>query len=83
MENADLQYVRTQMVEGETPPRSVQGFSHWLRVNLFATPVDAALTLFGLAIVAWFLPSMIQWLFVNAAWTGSCLLYTSPSPRDS
>lgn len=34
MENADLQYVRTQMVEGESPPRSVQGLSHWLRVNL-------------------------------------------------
>ncbi|ACD72240.1 MULTISPECIES: hypothetical protein [Brucella] len=42
MENADLQYVRTQMVDGEAPPRSVQGISHWLRVNLFATPVDAA-----------------------------------------
>lgn len=71
MENTNLQYVRTQMVEGETPPRSVQGFSHWLRVNLFATPTDAALTIFGLAIVAWFLPPMIQWLFINAAWTGT------------
>ncbi|MFD1197519.1 amino acid ABC transporter permease [Brucella gallinifaecis] len=71
MENSDLQYVRTQMADSETPPRSVQGLSHWLRVNLFATPVDAALTIFGLAIVAWFLPPMIQWLFVNAAWTGA------------
>ena len=47
MENADLQYIRTQMVDSEKPPRSVQGFSHWLRVNLFASPTDAALTIFA------------------------------------
>ncbi|URQ76396.1 MAG: amino acid ABC transporter permease [Candidatus Ochrobactrum gambitense] len=71
MENANLQYIRTEMVDGEKPPRSVQGFSHWLRVNLFASPTDAALTIFALFLLVWFLPSALQWLFINAVWSGT------------
>lgn len=71
MQENNLQYVRKDMVAGEAPPSSVQGVGHWLRVNLFATPVDAALTILGLLLIGWFLPSVIQWLFINAAWTGT------------
>ncbi len=71
MEENNLQYVREHMVAGETPPGSVHGIGYWLRVNLFATPVDSVLTIFGLLLLGWFLPSVIQWLFINAAWTGS------------
>ncbi len=29
------------------------------------------MTILGLLLVAWFLPPIIQWLFINAAWTGT------------
>ncbi len=71
MENTDLRYVRAQMAAEEAPPRSVQGPAHWLRTNLFATPFDAVLTILALLLLAWALPMAIQWLFVNAVWTGT------------
>lgn len=71
MQENNLQYVRSHMVAGEAPPSSVQGIVPWLRVNLFATPMDAVLTIFGLLLLGWFLPSVIQWLFINAVWSGT------------
>lgn len=29
------------------------------------------MTIFGLVLVVWFVPPIIEWLFINAAWTGT------------
>ena len=71
MQNTDLQYVRTQMVAGEAPPKSAYGMGHWLRSNLFSSPINIALSILAVLLVGWLLPPLFKWLFVNAVWTGS------------
>ncbi len=66
----NLSFVRTEMLQGQTPPLGERGAIRWMRINLFATPLDSALTLLAILALAWFLPSMINWLFVNAVWSG-------------
>ncbi len=66
----NLSFVRTEMLQGQTPPLGERGIVRWMRTNLFATPLDTALTLLAILVLAWFLPGMINWLFVNAVWSG-------------
>ncbi len=66
----NLSFVRTEMLQGQTPPLGERGIVRWMRTNLFATPLDTALTLLAILALAWFLPGMINWLFVNAVWSG-------------
>ncbi|MEK1889162.1 MAG: amino acid ABC transporter permease [Phyllobacterium sp.] len=66
----NLSFVRTEMLQGQTPPLGERGIIRWIRINLFATPYDTVLTLFAILVIAWFLPGMIKWLFVNAVWSG-------------
>ena len=66
----NLSFVRTEMLQGQTPPLGERGIVRWMRTNLFATPLDTALTLLAILALAWFLPGIINWLFVNAVWSG-------------
>lgn len=67
----DLSYVRTEMAAIEKPPRGQRGPGAWMRRNLFATPMDTALTLLGLLLVAFILPPFLNWAFFGAVWTGT------------
>jgi general L-amino acid transport system permease protein len=58
------------MIEASAPPIAEGGIVHWLRQNLFATPKDMVLTIIAALALAWLLPPAIQWLFLDAAWTG-------------
>lgn len=71
MSATDFAYVRQTLEQPQPPPSSQHGPIHWLRRNLFASPTDTILTLFGLLVVAYFLPPAIRWLFVDAQWTGT------------
>ncbi len=64
-------FVRTEDEAVLPPPMRTSGLVFWARTNLFATPLDTALTLFGLALLAWFVPPLFRWLFVTAQWTGT------------
>lgn len=66
----NVSYVRTEMLEGQTPPLGERGIVRWMRINLFATPFDSALTILAILLLAWFLPGLINWLFINAVWAG-------------
>jgi general L-amino acid transport system permease protein len=66
----NLSFVRTEMLQGQTPPLGERGIIRWMRTNLFATPLDSALTILAILLLAWFLPGLINWLFVNAVWAG-------------
>ncbi|MBP0656493.1 hypothetical protein J8J20_21720, partial [Mycobacterium tuberculosis] len=70
MADNNLSFVRTEMLQGQTPPLGERGIVRWIRINLMATPVDAALTVFALFLLVWFVPPMINWLFVQASWSG-------------
>jgi len=71
MQEHDMAFVRTEMAAVEPPPRRISGVGHWLRTNLFATPRDTVLTVLALLFVGYTLPSLIDWAFIQAAWTGS------------
>ncbi len=68
---ADTAYVRAEEAPRLPPPPGSLGAWGWLRANFFATPGSAALTAFGVLILVWLLPPLIDWAFVNAVWTGS------------
>jgi len=52
-------------------PSNTKGIIHWLKDNLFSTPLNVALTLLGLAILFWILPPFIKWAYIDANFTGS------------
>jgi len=63
-------FVRGEIIGPSVPPINESGLFFWLKKNLFATPKDTILTLIGLLLIGWFLPPVINWLFIDAAWTG-------------
>jgi general L-amino acid transport system permease protein len=70
-------FVRTEDHPALPPPANTHGLVHWLRTNLFASPVDAAMTLFAAALLIWFVPPLFKWLFIDAQWTGTDRTYCS------
>ncbi len=71
MDEHDMNWVRTEMVLAEAPPRFQAGPVAWVRKNLFASPVDATLTVLAALALAWALPNILNWLFVDAVWVGA------------
>ncbi|PLP58591.1 amino acid ABC transporter permease [Mesorhizobium loti] len=70
MTQTDLSWVRTEMAQAMPAPAGERGLVAWVRKNLFASVGDTILTLLGLLLVAMILPSIINWAFVQAQWTG-------------
>ena len=66
-----ITYVRDRFLEQEKPPASEKSAFAWIRNNLFASWKDGILSLITLAALVYFLPGLINWLFVSAVWTGS------------
>ncbi|MGR6430938.1 amino acid ABC transporter permease [Rhizobium sp. PAMB 3174] len=71
MATNNLAFVRRDMAPAQPAPSSVVGPVHWIRENLLATPKDVVLTIVALALLAYILPGIIDWLLINAVWTGS------------
>jgi general L-amino acid transport system permease protein len=71
MSTKTLSYVRGDMIAPEPPPISTSSASGWIRTNLLATPKDVVLTIVAIALLAFALPGIINWLFINASWFGS------------
>jgi len=71
MDEHDLSWVRTEMALAQAAPSSQVGPGAWVRRNLFATPVDAVLTILAALVVAYFLPMILNWLLFSAQWTGT------------
>lgn len=64
-------YVRTVESPTLAPPFTEKGSVAWVRKNLFATPLDSLLSVVALLFLAWLLPPLIRWLFIDAQWTGT------------
>ncbi|RUM25238.1 amino acid ABC transporter permease [Rhizobium vallis] len=63
-------FVRTAILAPEPPPSGEKGAVAWLRRNLLATPKDIVLTVLALVFLTWALFHAIDWLFVQAVWSG-------------
>lgn len=51
-------------------PDMSTGVGGWLRVNLFSTPGNSLLTLFGVVILLVTIPPLLRWAVFNASWLG-------------
>jgi len=71
MSTSNQAFVRTNFIDAEPAPRSESGPLAWIRKNLLATPKDVVLTALAVALLAWALPHVINWLFIQAVWTGT------------
>jgi general L-amino acid transport system permease protein len=71
MSVANTPFVRTAILTAEPPPPGERGAVAWVRRNLLATPKDILLTVLAIAVLAWVVPQLIDWLFIQAVWTGS------------
>ncbi|CAN7343924.1 amino acid ABC transporter permease [Rhizobium sp. LjRoot254] len=67
----DISYVRHEFVPPEKAPLSDSTVIGWARKNLFASVTDSIMTLAAIAVLLYFLPGLINWLFVSAVWTGT------------
>lgn len=67
----DTVFVRRDFLEPEAPPPSLGGIPGWVRTNLFSSPFNIAISLSMLLLLAWALPPLIRWLFIDAVWTGA------------
>ncbi|TIO69574.1 MAG: amino acid ABC transporter permease, partial [Mesorhizobium sp.] len=70
MQEHGMSWVRTEMALAQSAPPGERGAYAWVRKNLTASVGDTILTILGIAIVAWILPQVINWAFINAVWTG-------------
>ena len=64
-------YVRTDEAPRMAPPVSETGAIGWVRQNLFDSVGNAIMTVVGIAMLALILPPTINWLFIDAVWTGT------------
>ncbi|MBN9074448.1 MAG: amino acid ABC transporter permease [Rhizobiales bacterium] len=67
----DSRFVRDVMLTAEPPPLRQRGFPVWIRHNLFASTTDSLVTLVCILALAYVVPTLLNWLFIQAAWTGS------------
>jgi general L-amino acid transport system permease protein len=58
-------------VETREAPSNSKGMMYWLRSNLFATPLNSAMTVLGIAFLLWIIPPFIQWSIIDANFAGS------------
>ena len=68
--DAPLHFVRTESLESMPPPRLMRGPLAWIRENLFSGPFNTALTLFSLYIIYLIGPPLLNFLLLDAVWTG-------------
>src|SRR2546429_273921 len=63
-------YVRRLLMDAQPAPITMTGPIGWLRANLFSSPLNTALTLLGILLVAWVVPPFAKFLVIDATWTG-------------
>jgi general L-amino acid transport system permease protein len=66
-----LFYLRRIPAERLAPPAARAGVFGWLRANLFSSPANIALTLVCVLLIAWAVPSLLQFFLIDAVWSGA------------
>ncbi len=64
-------YVRNTPVDAMPPPPATTGVLGWLRANLFSSIPNTILTLATFAFLLWFIPPIIEFMFIDAVWSGA------------
>ena len=77
---SQVQFLRQAPAAILPPPASRAGVFGWLRVNLFSSPFNIALTLVAILFIAWIVPPLIRFLLIDATWSGADREACIPSP---
>ncbi|MCX7287640.1 MAG: amino acid ABC transporter permease [Rhodobacterales bacterium] len=68
----DKHFARSEMLPPLPPPLTERGVVKWLRENLFSTPFNIALTLFGILVLWWLVSTSLPW-WLNSVWVADSL----------
>lgn len=68
----DLHFSRSEMLPPQAPPITERGAVKWMRENLFSTPLNAVLTLLGLAAIYALVAASLPW-WLNSVWNAESL----------
>jgi general L-amino acid transport system permease protein len=68
---AESAFVRRATIPPQPPPTKMTGALGWLRDNLLSTPFKIALTILIVLPLAWAIPELIKFLFLDAVWSGT------------
>jgi general L-amino acid transport system permease protein len=68
---AQVVFVQRSRVAALPPPPEMRGLRGWLRANLFSSPFNIALTGITLALLYWIVSSALDFLILDAVWSGS------------
>lgn len=63
-------FVRTEMLDELPAPSNSKGLVHWLRTNLFSSPLNTILTLLAVYIVYKIVPPIVDFGLVSSVWEG-------------
>jgi general L-amino acid transport system permease protein len=64
-------YVRMAPAPIMAPPAATIGPLGWMKANLFSSPVNTAMTVLIVLVIAWAVPPLVDFLFVDAVWSGT------------
>jgi general L-amino acid transport system permease protein len=64
-------YVQAQSLEQQPAPSGTKGAVHWLRSNLFSSPVNTLLTLVALYLIMTTVPALVKFYLIDAVWSGA------------
>ncbi|MFN3613980.1 MAG: amino acid ABC transporter permease [Rubrimonas sp.] len=71
--NKNIAFVSDRFYESEPPPPNTVGVVGWARENLFSSPMNAFLTVVSLAIIAIYLPALLDWAVFKSVWNAGSL----------
>ncbi len=60
-----------ELKQAKPAPSSTKGVIHWLKDNLFSSPLNAFMTLLGIYFLYLIIPPFIQWAYTDANFVGT------------
>jgi general L-amino acid transport system permease protein len=67
----EIAFVQSASQDPLPPPMSHSGAFGWIRENLVSGPTNIALTILSVLLIAWIVPPLIKFLFIDAVWSGT------------
>ena len=64
-------FVRGTPIDAMPAPVAMTGVIGWMRASLFAGPLNTILTILTVLLIIWIVPPIIEFLFLDAVWSGA------------
>ena len=79
---AELAYVRTAPAVFMPPPPMTIGIGGWIRARLFGSSSSSVLTILIAILLVWAVPRLVEFLVIDAVWSGADREACLPSPAQ-